>query len=103
MRRVCSKRPGIRVAEAEDGRVGMRLFAQGAYDAVVTDLIMPEAEGIETIMDIRRRDNVVQIVAISGGSFQGDSDYLKMAAGLGANVTLNKPFTKQELLSARAT
>ena len=94
---------GHEVAEAENGSAGMRLFEQGGYDAVVTDLIMPEKEGIETIVTIRQSDKAVRVVAMSGGAQVGQGDYLKMAAGLGANATLNKPFTKQDLLRALAS
>lgn len=90
---------GHEVVEAEDGRDGLALFQKQAFDAVVTDLIMPQDEGIGTIRNIRALSKKVRIVAMSGNARMPGVDFLKMAARLGAAHTLSKPFEKEELLA----
>lgn len=71
---------------------------------MITDLVMPGKERLETIMELRRRDADVRIIAISGGGFgsTGMDDYLKTAKLLGASAILAKPFSQEELLQAVA-
>ncbi len=90
---------GHDVAIAENGREGIPMLARGQFDLVITDLIMPEKEGIETISEIRRTDKTIPIIAISGGGRLGPGDYLETARYIGADATLAKPFARQELLS----
>lgn len=90
---------GHSVIEAENGRAGLRLFHAEAMDAVITDIIMPEQEGVETIRQIRALHPTTRIIAMSGGSRTGNLDYLKMAKTLGADATLAKPFRQQDLLA----
>ena len=71
---------------------------RGVY--VVTDILMPEKEGIETIMELRRRRPRVKIVAISGGGQNDAKIFLNLANNLGANHVLSKPFRNEQLLSA---
>jgi DNA-binding response OmpR family regulator len=87
------------VTEAPDGRAGLATFQAQPFDAVVTDIVMPETEGAETILKLRRLDKDVRIVAISGGGTLMSLDLLKLARSLGADATLPKPFTAQELLA----
>ena len=68
-------------------------------DVVITDLIMPEQEGIETIMMIRHERPEVGVIAISGGARSRNFDYLRMAGSLGAAEVIRKPFEAEELLS----
>ncbi|MEZ5558265.1 MAG: response regulator [Pseudomonadales bacterium] len=89
---------GHRVTVAENGSRAQAHLDSGGFDLVITDLLMPEREGLETIMDIRRRDARTPILAISGGGRVGPGDYLETARYLGANATLAKPFGRQELL-----
>ncbi len=93
---------GYKVQEARDGVVAMRLYAQELFDLVVTDLIMPGKEGLETIMEIRRLRPQQKIIAISGGGRMDPTDYLTMAKYLGAAETLTKPFGATEILEAVA-
>ena len=86
---------GYQVMSAGDGREGMRLVATHPFDLVLTDLIMPDREGIETIRDLRRDYPSIRIVAMSGAM---DAVYLKSAELLGAHVTLRKPIDCQDLL-----
>jgi len=69
-------------------------------DAVITDLIMPEQEGIDTIIQIRSERPAIKIIAISGGGRIRNIDFLEMAQSLGANEVLAKPFEADELLSS---
>jgi CheY-like chemotaxis protein len=91
---------GHEVIEAEDGRAGIAAFAQHQFDAVVTDIIMPQKEGIETIREIRTVNPTVRIVAISGGGRNQNMEFLRLAGKLGATNTLAKPFRKEELLAS---
>jgi len=91
---------GYDVAEAADGKVGMKLFRESPADLVITDLIMPEKEGIETIMELRRYFPEVKIIAMSGGGIIDPEDYLCMALGVGAHRVFEKPFGVAEMLNA---
>lgn len=89
---------GHDVTEARDGREGLRRFHESPADLVITDLVMPEQEGIETIMELHKRAPQVPIIALSGSS---DADtYLAMAARLGATRTLTKPCAPEQLIEA---
>jgi DNA-binding response OmpR family regulator len=88
---------GFNVLTADDGIVGMRVFHQHRPDIVVTDIIMPNQEGIETIVQMRRSRPDMKIIAMSGGGRIGNMDFLSIAQGLGANATLAKPFDPDEL------
>ncbi len=91
---------GYDVMEAPDGKVALWLFKGRQADLIITDLIMPEKEGIETIMELKQDFPDVKIIAISGGG-QGDGgQYLDIAKKMGANSTLAKPFEKEGLLKA---
>jgi DNA-binding response OmpR family regulator len=83
---------------AENGVTGFRALAQSRFDLVVTDLVMPEAEGIETILKIRRTGSRVPVLAISGAFLAAPGDLLDMAADLGADRTLAKPFEIEEFM-----
>ena len=91
---------GFDVMEAQDGKVAMRLFRQDPADLVITDLIMPEKEGIETIIELKRDYPGIKIIAISGGGRIDPKDYLYLAEKLGAQITLEKPFSRKEVLDA---
>ena len=89
---------GHQVVEAQNGRTGLQTFQAAPFDAVVTDIIMPEQEGVETIAEMRKVNKSVRIVAISGGGIKR-LDVLGLARRLGADATLPKPFRKEDLLS----
>ena len=90
---------GHEVIEAGNGVEGLLALEQHAVDLVVTDIIMPEQEGIETIRRIRDRDPHVGIIAISGGGRTRNFGFLEFAKKLGANSALSKPFTGTQLLA----
>jgi DNA-binding NtrC family response regulator len=85
-------RGGHTVLSANDGAIGLAAFIADRPDLVITDIIMPEKEGIETIRAIRKLDPLVPIIAISGGGRTANADYLPLAAKFGATATLPKPF-----------
>lgn len=91
---------GHDVRSANDGRAGIILFDRWKPDVVVTDIIMPDQEGLQTIREIRDRQPATGIVAISGGARLVNVDYLEAALRLGATKVLRKPFGSRELLAA---
>ena len=99
------ERAGYEVATAENGAVGIKLYdsklnLMEPFDVVITDLIMPEMEGIETISKLRKRDPKVKVIAISGGGRNKPEDYLQLAKKLGALRTFTKPVDREALLLA---
>jgi CheY-like chemotaxis protein len=89
------------VVEAENGKSGLLLLQEHRDIAVmITDLIMPEKEGIETIIEVKKLYPAIKIIAISGGGKVSPENYLVIADALGANTTLKKPFSGQELIHA---
>ena len=91
---------GFEVQVAADGRKGLSLFEESFYDLVITDLIMPEQEGIETITFLRKNYPQVKIIAISGGGRIGPETYLPLALELGANAAYAKPFSIDQITNA---
>ncbi len=85
------------VSEATNGLDGVRRFREEPADLVLTDLVMPVQEGVETIMELRRVRKDLPIIAMSGG-LPNSTLYLKIAAGIGAQRLLAKPFTPQQLI-----
>jgi len=100
MLRQILKSEGYEVVEAADGREGIRLYREDPADLIITDIIMPEKEGIETIMELKRDFPDVKIIAISGGGRIGPEEYLPMAEMLGAKRTFSKPVERKQLLNA---
>ncbi len=91
---------GHEIDEAEDGRIGIDLFRENPADLVITDLIMPEKEGIETIFELRQSYPDVKIFAVSGGGTGKSTSYLNAAMKLGALHVFSKPVDPGELLDA---
>lgn len=98
--RTVLERIGYKVTEAGDGVEGLEIYAEGGIDLVVTDIIMPEKGGIDTIMDLRRDFPGAKIIAISGGGMCGDVSYLDMALGVGADRAIGKPFVLDDFLES---
>jgi DNA-binding response OmpR family regulator len=86
---------GHTVYDAPDGGAGLRLFGDVGPALVITDIVMPDVEGIETIRKVRGADKQVPILAISGS----DPIYLRFATELGATAALRKPFAVDQLLT----
>lgn len=98
--RLMLEEAGHEVVEAADGVAGVELQSRIEPELIVTDIIMPEKEGIETILDLRRHDPNARIIAISGGGRLTPDDFLSAARRLGAYRSLKKPFRREQLLEA---
>ncbi len=91
---------GYIVIEAENGRIAMERMSQQRADLVITDMIMPEMDGVETILAVRRFHPSVKIIAIAESGFNPAENSLKIARMLGSHKTLTKPIAPDELLDA---
>jgi DNA-binding response OmpR family regulator len=85
-------RAGHEVLAASDGGAGLDLFREQRPDLVITDILMPEVDGLETIRSLRREVPSPKIIAMSGGGETGKLQYLSEARKFGANIALSKPF-----------
>lgn len=97
---------GYEVVEASDGEVGLRLYHQQPCHLVITDIFMPEKEGLETIRELKNQFPTVRIIAISGGGMRGNyagspgaDTALEAAKAFGADRTLLKPINIQPFLA----
>jgi len=94
------ERAGYEVDLASNGEMGMQLFIKQAADLVITDIIMPEKEGLETIREMKQLNPDLKIIAISGGGRLSADSYLETAKIFGANRVFQKPFRQAELVAA---
>ena len=90
---------GYQVAGAANGAEGLKLLESQPVDLIITDILMPEKEGIETIIETRKSHPNIKIVAISGGGRARNFHPLKIASKIGVDMTLPKPFEPDELLA----
>lgn len=93
-------RAGHHVTEARDGLEALARLRLQPAGLLITDLIMPKKEGVETILEVRRTYPETKIIAISGGGRGRGSDHLVIASEVGAHAVLEKPFTFAEILGA---
>ena len=93
-------RAGHQVSAASDGIEGIHAFRTDPRDLIITDLVMPGNEGLETIVDLRNEFPDLKIIAISGGGLDGQNNYLNAARLCGATMTFRKPFKNQEIIDA---
>ena len=77
-----------------------RMIEEFAVDILVTDILMPDKDGLELIREVRKKYPLVKIIAMSGGGNIRKEDYLDMAKNLGSSYSLTKPFSEDELISA---
>ncbi len=91
------ERQGHTVRQAGDGVAGLKMYRAQPADLVITDIVMPEKEGLDTIRDLRRDFPKARIIAMSGGLAQDAKLYLHMAERFGALAVLAKPFELSEL------
>ena len=99
LHRVFLGQNGHEVLTARNGEEAMQLIATEPVDLLITDVIMPDKEGIETILELRRTRPTLPIIAISGGGHVGPDDYLRLATAAGAKAALSKPCPPSVLLS----
>ena len=91
---------GFQVALARDGAQGLAAFRRIVPDLVVTDIVMPNQDGIETIMTMRRERPSAKIIAMSGRGSVGNTEYVDIAARLGADAAIPKPLEAVKLIAA---
>ena len=92
------EREGYETITASGGKDGIKIYRENPTDLIITDLLMPEKDGIETIMELRRDFQDVKIIAMSGGGKIDPKTYLQIAKTMGAIETIAKPFVLRELL-----
>ena len=100
MVRLILERAGYTVREAQDGIEGIRVFRETPADLVITDLIMPNKDGIGMIIELKKDFPAFKIIAMSGGGLNRPEGYLRGAQKLGAACTLSKPLNRNDLLRA---
>ena len=100
MLRLMLERVGYEVIEAADGMEGIRQYRDNPADLIITDLIMPNKDGIGMIIELKKEFPQVKIIAMSGGGVNRPEGYLDGAKKLGATRTLTKPIDRDEMLNA---
>lgn len=90
---------GHQVDAVEDGRKAKALYDKTDYDAVITDIIMPEQDGFEVILDFRNKNQLDRVIAISGGGRTSSEDYLNAANHLGVASIFSKPPNYRDLIA----
>ena len=93
------ERAGYEVDLASNGSEGLRLFSKLRPGLVITDIIMPEKEGLETIREMKRISSDLKIIAMSGGGKISADNYLETAKIFGASRLIEKPFSQKQLLT----
>lgn len=91
-------RAGHTVTLAVNGADALRILETSSFDLVLTDLVMPDVEGLQLLRDLRKKPSPPPVIAMSGGA-RGSATYLELASGLGAAEILAKPFTPQILIA----
>ena len=90
---------GYTVTDASVGKEGIECYRENQADLIITDIIMPEKEGIETIIELKKEYPDVKIIAMSGGGKISADNYLETAKIFGASRIMEKPFTQQAMVS----
>ena len=94
------ERAGYGVFEAGDGLEGIEVFRRETVSLIITDIFMPEKEGLETIIELKRVKPDLKIIVISGAGTYKGFDYLPIARNLGAHRAFSKPFSPSEIVAA---
>ncbi len=89
---------GHEVQLAKDGLEAGRILDAGAFDLMVTDIVMPNQEGLESIMQAKQKHPSLHLIAMSGGGKDRTENYLRMAKTFGADAIFMKPFSPREML-----
>ncbi len=100
MLREMLEQEGFEITDACSGKEAMRIQLKKPADLIITDIIMPDMEGIETIFEFKERFPKVKVIAISGGGIVKPDTYLKMAESFGVTYTFTKPVERKKLLCA---
>lgn len=99
MLKVALQRRNYIIMEAENGKEAISHFKPSVTDLVITDLIMPEEDGLKVVIKLREIKPAVKIIAISGGGKAGPGSYLNLAKALGADAVFSKPFSVHDMIS----
>jgi DNA-binding NtrC family response regulator len=92
---------GHSVVAVANARAACQALAERSFDLVITDVLMPEGDGLDLITELKTKQPNARILAMSGGGrYLEGSDYLRLAKGLGAHTAMMKPFTWQQLKAA---
>ncbi len=94
------ERAGYDADIAENGLTGLEKFVRNSADLVITDIIMPEKEGLEIIKEMKKLKPELKIIAISGGGRISAQSYLGTARLFGADLAFQKPFSQAEIVGA---
>jgi two-component system cell cycle response regulator CpdR len=94
------ERAGYAVTEAGNGQEGLKQLNESSVDLVLTDIIMPDMEGVEAVMHLKRTRPELKVIVMSGGGRLTPDSYLKLALKVGAFRALSKPFATEDLLEA---
>lgn len=89
---------GYTVHQARNGKEGLQRIEALAPDLVIVDVFMPEMDGVETILQMKKNENDTKIIAVSGGGFSQNFQFLEVAETLGADKLLHKPVLPNELI-----
>ena len=92
------EKSGYDVTGVENGKIGVTTFRENPVNLVITDIIMPEKEGMETILELKKINPAVKIIAISGGGRSVPEDYLDIAEYFGAVKSFKKPFNMADFI-----
>ena len=90
----------FKITEAANGKLGLKEFRENTPDLVITDIIMPEMEGISFIRELRSHNEEIPIIAMTGNVHGRMEEYLEISSQLGADEILRKPIKSQEFLDA---
>ena len=93
---------GYEVVTAANGDEGLELFSQKPFDLVITDMVMPEKDGLQTILDLRKETPDLAVIAMSGGGTISKERYLAVAGYLDGIITITKPFSLESITEAVA-
>jgi CheY-like chemotaxis protein len=91
---------GHTVIDASNGKEGLKMFIAGGADLIITDLVMPEIEGFELMIELQKHGSRAKIIVVSGGVRGNAADFLDIAKRFGASKVFAKPFSHHELLAA---
>lgn len=98
---LCLRAAGHRVHDADCGDAAVRILQERHLDLVITDVLMPDGDGLDVITQARRLSSVPRVIAISGGGrYMTGTDCLRVAQGMGADGVLMKPFNRAQLFAA---
>ncbi|WP_291327726.1 response regulator [Desulfovibrio sp. UCD-KL4C] len=98
--RAMLEKEGHVISEAEDGVKAVNNYDKGSVDLVITDIFMPEKEGVQTVRELIKENPEVKIIAVSGGSSSANYDSLDWIKMFGVKYTFTKPFNSKAIISA---